>query len=387
MRVLIAHSFYRIPGGEDRYVNQQVGLLQGDHTIELLAARNEDLSGGVSTTFRMVGSPLDRAKLEKRIARFKPDVIHLHNAYPSLGPSVHLAARRLRIPLAMTVHNYRLRCPNGLMFTEGQPCRRCIDGNHSNAITHHCFPSRAQAIGYAAALWVHRFALHLEDDVSLFITPSEFMQSTLTSWGIARHRVRTIRNFTDVSTEVWTGGSRGLYLGRLSAEKGLDVLLHALATAGDPDFTIAGEGLYEKDLKRLATDLGLRNVRFLGRVDHDRVPELLSDARFLALPSIWDENAPLAALEAMAHGIPLLVSDKGGLPELADDGRGIVCKAGDPTSFAEGMARLSSAKERGDLGQAALWFAQRYLTPAAHRLELENAYQDVIERHAEARLG
>ena len=114
----------------------------------------------------MAYSPRIRADVESAIRTFRPDVIHIHNSYPAFGPAVFLGARNFGIPLVMTVHNYRLRCPNGYMFTEGSICTRCTDGAYHNAVLHPCFPTKEQSIAYASSLWLHRFVLKLEGSIS-----------------------------------------------------------------------------------------------------------------------------------------------------------------------------------------------------------------------------
>jgi glycosyltransferase involved in cell wall biosynthesis len=380
VRILVAHSFYRVAGGEDLYVRQLVRLLGPGHDVRLFEARNEELTGNLAAAHRMIGSRDQRRRVERVLADFDPDVVHLNNAYPSLGPAVHLAARNKGVPLVMTVHNYRLRCPNGLMFTEGKPCRRCLGGNNANAVIHKCFPSRAQAAGYATALWVHRFVMRLERDVSLFITPSDYMHSELESWGIERDRLVTIRNFTDIAApERPAPGGYGLYVGRLSSEKGLGVLFRALRRLGDPEFLIAGTGPHEEALRREAAAAGLTRTTFLGRVDRKRVADLLASARYLAIPSTWEENAPLAALEALTFGVPLVVTDKGGLPELVSGGAGVVCPAGDEVGLADAIRRVATGGRDYDAMSArARDVALSQLTPQAHREALEQAYSRLV---------
>lgn len=379
MRILIAHSFYRLPGGEDRYVTQQLELLGRSHEVELLSARNDALTGGLATARRMMFSGSRLASVEDTIRRFGPDVVHMHNTYPAFGPAVHLAATRVGVPLAMTVHNYRLRCPNGFMYTEGNVCRRCETGVYVNATLHRCFPSTSQAVGYAAALWTHRFVFRLEKRVSLFVVPSQFVSGQLLRWGFDPARVRLIRNFTDApvaSTSV--PGSFGVSVGRLSPEKGLDVLLRALRLAGDPPFVVIGDGPQRRRLERLAAELGLGRLTFRGRVSAAEVRTTFERARFAAFPSLWHENAPLAALEAMAAGRPLVVTSRGGLPELAGGGRGVVCAPGD----AEDLAAKIILMSRDDAlcaraGEAALAFARDELDPKIHLSRLEDAYAAV----------
>lgn len=378
MRALIAHSFYRLPGGEDRYVRQQVELLGERHTVELLERSNADLSGGVSVAAHMIYSAGERQAVRATIDRFEPDLIHLHNAYPSLGPAVHLAAQELGVPLIMTVHNFRLRCPNGYMFTEGSPCRRCEGGRYHNAVVHRCLSSRSQSAGYAASLWVHRFLLHLDSKVALYLTPSDFLRRRMVEWGFSPKRVTVLRNFTEITGGEAEPGSHGLYLGRLSPEKGVDVLLRSLARAGDPPFVIAGEGPHRSALERLATDLGLVGTRFVGQVPIGEVTALLASSRFLAVPSLWDENAPLAALEAMASGRPLLVTDAGGLPELVASGEGLSCPPGDEEALAGSVSRLMADDELcRALGKRGLARAAEFV-PARHLAGLESIYAGVI---------
>ena len=381
MRILIAHCFYRLPGGEDRYVEQQMEVLGPRHTVELLARRNEDLGGNLDTARRMLRSSKETRAVGETIARFKPDVIHLHNSYPSLGPAVQLAAQRRRVPLVMTVHNFRLRCPNGYMFTEGKPCYRCEGGLYHNALLHNCFPSRGQAATYAAALWLHRFVLRVQDKVTLFLTPSRYVSERVLSWGFDPQRVKVLRNFTDIPPHAGRPGSYGIYVGRLSSEKGLDVMLRALARAGDPPFRVVGDGTVRPALEALARELGLANTVFVGRVAPARVSELLEDARYAAMPSLWDEVAGIAALEAMAVGRPLLVTEKGGLPELIETGEGLLARAGDVEDTAAKVKILMEDDVRWhQMSERALTRARNEFTPEAHAIQLEQAYEDARTR-------
>jgi glycosyltransferase involved in cell wall biosynthesis len=379
MRILIAHSFYRHTGGEDRYVRQQLELLSERHEVELLERANADLEEDPDAALRMTYSPSEVAKTRAVIDRFRPDVIHLHNPYPAFGPAVHLAARRSRIPLVMTLHNFRLRCPNGLTFTQGEPCTRCVGGAYWNAVFHDCFPTRSQAGAYAVALAAHRFAFRLEEHVDRFIAPSRFMLDRMGSWGIPTERLVLVRNYAEVPREPPPLGDSGLYLGRLSAEKGVDRLIDALALAGDPRFEVAGEGPEREALERRASGHGLRKVTFLGQLDRAGVIEAVNRARFVVVPSVWHENAPLAASEAMAAGRPLVVTAAGGLPELAADGRGLVVPPGDSNGLAMAIRRfIDDPGEAAEYGARAAAFARSELSPTAHAAGLDAVYHSVI---------
>jgi glycosyltransferase involved in cell wall biosynthesis len=379
LRILYAHCFYRIPGGEDRHVRDQVELVSRAHDVELISEENADLSEHPVTAARMLYSRSKTRQVGATIDRFSPDVVHLHNVYPSLGPSVLLAARERGIPVVMTVHNFRLRCPNGFMFTEGTPCRRCESGVYVNAVVHRCFPTKKQAGAYAAILWAHRFVMRLEQRIARFIVPSELMRQRLGEWGIGEERVRMIRHFVRAQGgNADTVGTYGVFLGRLSSEKGLDVLLAALDRAGDPPFMIAGDGPLRRTLEDLAGRLGLVNTMFLGWQSPQQSRELVAAARYVAIPSIGEETANLAALEALSAARPLLVSQRGALPELVASGAGLACRPGDDMDLSEKISLLmkDDALCRRASAEAAE-FARRWLDSKFHLSELVSLYREL----------
>ena len=379
MRILVAHSFYKTFGGEDRYVGQYMKLLSDVHDVALLERTNADLPGNIRTAARMIFSRREGASVDKELAEFAPDVVHLHNPYPGFGPAVHLAVNRRDVPLVMTIHNFRLRCPNSLMFTEGELCRRCERGVYAHAWFHDCFPTKAQALGYSVGLWTHRFVLDLEDKVDVFVVPSRFMQGQLEKWGIARDRVALVRNFTDVPTGNPSPGEFGLYFGRLSPEKGIEHLIAALRIAGDPPFRIVGDGLLRDEVARRISQAGLRNTTLEARIPAEEVPGLLHNARYVVLPSVSHENAPLAALEAMAAARPLVVTERGGLPELVEDGAGLTCRAGDAEDLARAIQTLMDdvalCQRAGEKGAQR---AREDFGPRTHLRRLEEVYASAI---------
>ena len=379
MRILLAHAFYRVAGGEDSYVRAQAELLGGRHDVELLGPFNDTLTKA-RAAHRLVYSRGAQHEVAALVDRFRPDLIHVHNPYPSLGPAVHGPARRRGIPLVMTVHNLRLRCPNGLMFTEGELCRRCESGVYAHAAIHRCFPTRAQGMVYASALWLHRFVVRIEGAVAGFVAPSRFMARRLREWAIPEAKVHLVRPFVPARPgPTAEPGHYGLFLGRLSNEKGVDVLLDALAAAGDPPFRIAGAGPAKDRLRARAQELGLRRAEFTGHVPRSHVEELLAGARYVVAASISEENAPLSVLEAMSAARPVIASRMGGLPELVEDGRGLPVEPGDPGGLAAAIGRLA-----GDpglcrtLGDAARRFVDAELTEEAHLRSLESAYERVL---------
>jgi glycosyltransferase involved in cell wall biosynthesis len=358
---------------------QQLDLLSQRHDVELLKAYNRDLTGGLQTAAIATYSKQRKRQAAKTIRDFGPDVIHLHNPYPSLGPAVHLASRDSKTPLVVTVHNYRLRCPNGFMFTEGAICHRCERGVYVSAVVHRCFPDRRQSAAYAAFLWLHRFALRLEDQVAKFVAPSQFVRDRLVDWGIPREKTEAIPNFVEPLPEPSPPGRFGVYIGRISPEKGVDVLLRALGLAGDPPFRIVGDGPARPQAEALARTVGLRNTQFLGRLDIEDVHKVLEQSRYLVMPSLWEETFGLSALEAMAHGRGIIVSSLGGLAELVRGREGLTCAPGDPYDLAEKIAILESDDELcRRAGESAWELCRREYSPQVHLARLEKVYETCL---------
>jgi glycosyltransferase involved in cell wall biosynthesis len=213
--------------------------------------------------------------------------------------------------------------------------------------------------------------------ITTFIAPSVFVRERLRDWGIAGDHVKLVRNFVPrVPAPSLALGRFGIYVGRLSAEKGVHVLLRALSTAGDPPFVIIGDGPLRPDLIAAARSLRLRHTEFAGRLPARQVSQKLSSSRFLVMPSLCEENAPLAVMEAMAHGRPVLVSRRGGLSELVDEGGGLMSDAGDERKLAMNIAALGANDDMcRALSRAALHTARKHFTPEAHLSRLEKVYR------------
>jgi glycosyltransferase involved in cell wall biosynthesis len=223
--------------------------------------------------------------------------------------------------------------------------------------------------------------MRLEDRIARFVVPSEFMRRRLLEWGIEEERVRLVRHFVHpisrAGREVKTG-TYGAYVGRLSSEKGLHILLGALRRADDPPFLVVGDGLQRLALEDLARKLGLRNTRFMGWRPPDEAGDVVASARYVAIPSLWEETANLSALEALALARPLLVSGIGALPELVATGAGVVSQPGNEEDLSEKIRLLMADDELcRRASREALTFARRWLHPDRHLTDLEAVYGEL----------
>jgi glycosyltransferase involved in cell wall biosynthesis len=214
----------------------------------------------------------------------------------------------------------------------------------------------------------------------MFVCPSDFVRKELVTWGVLAERTVTIPNFCyPQSNADPQPGSFGVFVGRLSSEKGVHVLLEALRIAKDPPFRVVGDGPMESVLRNQAAGLGLTNTKFLGRLPANQVGEVLRGSRFLVMPSLWNETGGLAALEAMAVARPVLVSSLGGLPELVREGTGLQCRPGDAVDLAKQIQRLMDDSDFCRVaGVRGLRVSRHEFGPEMHLARLETAFRTVL---------
>ena len=277
--------------------------------------------------------------LDRLLREVRPDVAHLHNVYHHLSPAILPVLARHGVPAVMTLHDLRLLCPAIHMRRDGGICERCRGGRWHQAVLGRCVKGSRAASLLAAVETAHQTLRRLYPrHVRVFLCPSRFLADKYAEWGWPADRLRHLPNFVDV--EAWRPDGapdpdRYLFFGRLSDEKGLPTLLaaHARWEAEDhdaPELRLAGAGPAAEALRRLAGELGLRRVRFLGPLDADALRAEAAAAAFTVLPSECYENGPLSLLESLAAGAPVAGTDLGGIPEHLDDGvDGVLCRPGD----------------------------------------------------------
>lgn len=277
--------------------------------------------------------------LQQEQARHEHDVWVIHNVFPALLPSVYAAARDLGVPIVQYIHNYRLSCANGYFLNHGQPCQRCAQGNFWPAFTTGCWRDSRAISGWMGVILQKMRHEDIFRQVRRWVTPSENQKNIHIRMGLPASRIDVVPYYLSVDTPLPPPVPQGgvLFLGRLSPEKGVDLLLRAWAhvsSKGRP-LLIAGTGPEEVRLKELAAQLQLQNVRWLGFVPRREQEELWSQSAFSIVPSIWHEPYPLSFLEAWKNGRPFVASRIGAMAEVLADGRGGLLA--DPTS-AESLA-------------------------------------------------
>lgn len=311
---------------------------------------------------------------------FRPDIVHLHNIYHQLSPSILSPIRERDIPMVMTLHDFKLICPTYRMHDGRESCEACLGGGFHNAVLRRC---KSGSI-ISSALLASETAVHRKigayDAVDRFVCPSEFLRGKLLEAGFDPRRLQHIPNFS--STPLAQGphapGGAVLSLGRLSQEKGIDTLIRACALAPARPLRIAGDGPLSGSLRQLAEELAVDTTVFLGQLDGPEVLAEIDAAGVVVFPARGYENMPLAIVEAMARRAPVIVTDIGGSPEIvADGGGGLTVPPDDPVALRRAIDRLDDSVFAAELGdQGARRVAERF-TPDVHLEQIERLYTEL----------
>jgi len=269
----------------------------------------------------------------------------VQNALPGLTPAVYQTAFEIGVPLIQYLHNYRMGCTNGFLLNHGQPCQRCLGGNFWPAFATACWRNSRLISGLMGLVLRRVRALGTFQKVSVWIALHQGQKDIHVKMGIPAHRIHVVPHFFIPSGPPPPPAPQGdiLFLGRLSPEKGLDRLLHAWKQVrpGSRSLCLAGTGPEEQKLRRLAAELGLNSVRFLGFVPAQDQPALWARTSFSVLPSLWPEPFPLAFLESWAHARPLVSSRLGAMAEMIEPGLdGLLVEPSSTETLAAGMQNL-----------------------------------------------
>ncbi|HYM45343.1 MAG TPA: glycosyltransferase family 4 protein [Solirubrobacteraceae bacterium] len=319
MVILLLHNRYRERGGEERSVAEQAALLRDrGHRVAVLERSSEALSGPGGRA-RAARALLRGGESEHEVAalvsRIGAEVVHAHNLHPLFGSRALHAARAAGARTVLQLHNFRLTCAIGVAYQDGAVCHRCSGRNTWPGVRLRCRGELAESVVYAAGLALQQPRILAGTD--RFIALSEAGRMRLGALGLPLERTEVISNpleqraFSPVSEA--DRGRYALCVGRLVPEKGFDTAVQAARAAGVP-LQIVGRGPDEARLRRLSGD---GDVQLLGELEPSELEHVRRGAAVQLAPSRWEEPSPYAVLEAMAAGVPVLVSGLGGLPELA----------------------------------------------------------------------
>lgn len=341
MRILVIHNRYQIRGGEDECYEAEVSLLREmGHQVEVYEVNNDRVAelGKLRLAADTVWSKEAYQAVEHQLQKQSPDVVHVHNFFPLISPSVYYAAKSQGVPVVQTLHNYRFLCPNALFFRDGKVCEDCLGQTIPYpGVMHGCYrDSKVASAGVATMLSVHRAMNTWTKMVDSYITLTEFARQKFIAGGIPAEKIVVKPNFVRPEPEPGSGsGGYALFVGRLSVEKGLDTLLAAWEHLDNQiPLKIVGDGPLADQVVAATKRLPL--IEWLGRKPMAQVHELMGEAKFLIFPSKWYETFGRVAIEAFAKGTPVIAANIGAIAELVDSGRtGLHFRPGDATDLAD----------------------------------------------------
>ena len=380
MRVLVAHNAYQQRGGEDSVAQAEVDLLRSrGHDVLLYSRHNDEITGQGKAALAMqtVWSRRTSDDVDRLVREFDPDVIHVHNTFPLISPSLYWAAGRAGRPVVQTLHNFRLLCPQAMFLREGRVCEDCLGHVPWRGVARGCYRgSVAQSGVLAGAVTLHRALGTYQHKVTRYVALNQFCRDKFVQGGLPAARMRIKPNFIESDARPqWSERRGGLFVGRLSEEKGVDVLADAVKQLPSNPVSVIGGG----DLAPLAT--AAFGERYLGFKPMDEILQQMGRSLYLVVPSIWYENFPRTIVEAYACGLPVIASRIGALAEIVTDGvTGLLFEPGDAQDLARKLQWAEDHPEAMcEMGRAARATFEAHYTPERNYQQLMEIYVDAIE--------
>lgn len=332
--VISIHNFYQRAGGEDRvFTDESALLVEYGHRLVRYSDHNNRISRkSVSMVAGTVWNQSSYHTLRALLREQKPDIAHFHNTFPLISPAGYYAAHSQGVPVVQNLGNFRLMCPGANLLREGRICEECIQHRSlMPSLVHKCYRgSRPATVVVAIMLTSHQLIGTWSNLVDVYIAHTEFARRKFIQGGLPAERIVVKPHMVSPDPGVGAGtGNYALFVGRLSEEKGINVLLTAWKKLGDIPLYVVGDG----PLSGIDWPPG---VTYLGNQARSRVYALMRDARLLIVPSTCYEIGPLVVIEGFACGLPSIASNLGSMAERVEHGRtGLLFRPGD----AEDLAR------------------------------------------------
>lgn len=338
VRILLVHNEYVNKGGEDVVLANEAELLSGrGHDVRLATVSNKEIRGALAqlkTALYTASSPFGSGWMRERLDEGRPDVVHVHNFFPLLSPSIYAACNERGVPVVQTLHNYRTICSNGMLLRNDHPCELCVTGSPYQGVRHRCYRGSVVAsLPLARMIDKHRKAGTWQRRVDRFIALTEFARSRFLAAGFPAEKVVAKPNFVadPGEPEVPAGTAEHvLFVGRLAAEKGIATLLRAWEGLDIP-LVVAGDGPMRAAVEASPSP----HVKAIGWRSGPEIAAEMGRCRFMVMPSEWYEGFPMTLVEAFSLGRPVLVSRLGSMAEVIEDGvTGLHVNPGDPRDLA-----------------------------------------------------
>lgn len=323
MKVLFIHNTYKHAGGEDVAVSQEIKLLRSSgHEVELVSFHNQPGSSIISKikfAFSALYNFYSYEKLKKKIEFFKPDIAHVHNFFFEASPSIFFILKKKKIPVVLTLHNYRLVCANALLLRKNAPCELCVGKTFPlDGVKYRCYHSSVVESTIVTSISsVHKILATWTNKVDKYIALTEFSKDILqnSSLNLKKNKISVKPNFVfDNEFRKQERENFFLFVGRISPEKGIHILLEIFANNPGIQLVIIGDGPEKEILQKMY--LEYKNILFAGYKGKNEVLLYMKRAKALVFPSIWYEGLPFTIIEAFSTGTPVIASRLGSMAEL-----------------------------------------------------------------------
>ena len=357
LKIISVHNRYIQPGGEDQVFESEARLLKEyGHQVTQVQEQTTHPDGvmkKLGVAVDCVWSKRWHREFRQLLQKSRPDVVHIHNFFPLISPSVYYACRREGVPVVQTLHNYRLLCSNAELYRDGKVCEECLHHGLLRGVRYGCYQgSKLGTAALSLMVGVHRSLRTWSNMVNCYVALTEFARHKLIEGGLPAERIRVKPNFVlpdpgsrisaKVSNSEETSSKQGsgeyaLFVGRLVKAKGVFSMMQAWERiGGQVPLVIAGDGPCREQLETVLKDGKLPSVTYLGRLSRPDTLATMKRARFLIFPSEWYEGFPVTIAEAFACGVPVICSRLGSMQEIVSDGRtGVHFQAGDPEDLAK----------------------------------------------------
>lgn len=372
MKIVVAHNFYQQSGGEDTVFAQEVDLLRdAGHDVVTYTRSNKEIEqyGILDKALlvpRTIWSTRTQSAFGELLDRERPDLVHFHNTFMMMSPSVYAACKDRNIPVVQTLHNFRLTCPGGAFFRDGAPCEDCATKGLWNGIRHKCYRnSRMATTTVTAMIAINRATGTWRNLVDCYIALTMFAKDRMASSGIPSDKIHIKPNFVSPDPGPRTrAADYALHFGRLVVEKGSNTLLSAWKVLdGSIPLRVIGDGPQRKNMEARCISEGIRNVSMLGHLPRTEVMAHVRGAHFIVIPSECYENFPMTIAEAFACGVPVIASNIGSTAEIVhNEITGLTFKPGDAGDLARCVRwAIDHPEEMDAMGRRArAEFEQKY---------------------------
>jgi glycosyltransferase involved in cell wall biosynthesis len=342
LKIVAVHNRYQQRGGEDEVFEAEAQLLSNRGcTVRVITEPASDPKGlrqKIDVALNAIWSKRTYEQFREVLQEEKPDVVHVHNFFPGLSPSLYYACRDAEVPVVQTIHNYRLICPAATFYRDGHVCEECMDHGPWRGVRYGCYrDSRLATSALALMIQTHRSRHTWTEMVDCYVALTEFARQKMIAGGLPKEKVTVKPNF--VLKDPGRRTSRGeyaLFVGRLADLKGIPTMLAAWQRLPEiVPLVVAGDGPFRLEMESEIARHGLTHILYRGRLSRQDTLEAMKNARFLVFPSEWYEGFPLTIVEAFACGLPVICSRLGSMQEIVADGlTGVHFNSGDADDLA-----------------------------------------------------